>query len=39
MHAPREPHRGLIKRILRFVQGTLSSGLHIGTGSVDKLTA
>jgi hypothetical protein len=39
MHAPREPHRALIKRILRFVQGTLSSGLHIGTGSVDKLTA
>jgi len=39
MHAPREPHRALIKRILRFVQGTLSSGLHIGTGSVDTLTA
>ncbi|WVZ84149.1 LOW QUALITY PROTEIN: hypothetical protein U9M48_031209 [Paspalum notatum var. saurae] len=33
MHAPREPHRALIKRILCFVQGTLSSGLHIGTGS------
>ena len=39
MHAPREPHRALVKRILRFVQGTLSSGLHIGTGSVTKLTA
>jgi hypothetical protein len=39
MHAPREPHCALIKRILRFVQGTLSSGLHIGIGSVDKLTA
>jgi hypothetical protein len=38
MHAPREPHRALVKRILRFVQG-LSSGLHIGTGSVTKLTA
>ncbi|WVZ67849.1 hypothetical protein U9M48_016875 [Paspalum notatum var. saurae] len=35
MHAPREPHRALIKRILRFVRGTLSSGLHIGTGSVN----
>jgi hypothetical protein len=39
MHAPHEPHRALIKRILRFVQGTLSSGLHIGIKSVDKLTA
>jgi transposase InsO family protein len=39
MHAPREPHRALIKRILRFVQGTLSSGLHIGTSSVNTLTA
>jgi hypothetical protein len=39
MHALREPHRALIKRILRFVQGTLSSGLHIGTRSVDTLTA
>jgi hypothetical protein len=38
MHAPREPHCALIKRILRFVQGTLSSGLHIGTGSIDTLT-
>jgi hypothetical protein len=39
MHAPREPHHALVKRILRFVQGTLSSGLHIGTGSVTKLAA
>jgi hypothetical protein len=39
MHAPRAPHRALIKRILRFVQGTLSSGLHIGTGPVDRLSA
>jgi hypothetical protein len=36
---PREPHHALIKRILRFVQGTLSSGIHIGTGSVDTMTA
>jgi len=39
MHAPREPHRALIKRILRYVKGTLSSGLHIGTGSIQTLTA
>ena len=30
MHDPREPHMALIKRILRYVKGTLSSGLHIG---------
>ena len=30
MHDPREPHLALIKRILRYVKGTLSSGLHLG---------
>jgi len=39
MHDPREPHMALIKRILRYVKGTLSSGLRIGTGSVQSLTA
>jgi hypothetical protein len=39
MHDPREPHLALIKRILRYVKGTLSTGLHIGTGPVDKLIA
>jgi hypothetical protein len=39
MHAPREPHLALVKRILRYVKGTLSSGLHIGTGLVQSLTA
>ena len=39
MHDPREPHMALVKRILRYVKGTLSSGLHIGTGPVDSLTA
>jgi len=39
MHDPREPHMALIKRILRYVKGTLSSGLHIGTGSVQSLIA
>ncbi|XP_066351481.1 uncharacterized mitochondrial protein AtMg00810-like [Miscanthus floridulus] len=29
----------LIKRILCYVKGTLSSGLHIGTGFVQSLTA
>jgi hypothetical protein len=39
MHDPREPHLALVKRILRYVKGTLSSGLHVGTGPVDSPTA
>jgi hypothetical protein len=39
MHDPREPHLALIKRILRYVKGTLSTGIHIGNGPVDRLTA
>jgi hypothetical protein len=39
MHVPQEPYLALIKRILRYVKGTLSSGLHIGAGRVDTLTA
>jgi len=35
MHSPREPHLALLKRILRYVKGTLSTGLHLGTGSLD----
>jgi hypothetical protein len=38
MHDP-EPHLAQIKRILRYVKGTLSLGLHIDTGPVDSLTA
>ncbi|WVZ70189.1 hypothetical protein U9M48_018875 [Paspalum notatum var. saurae] len=29
----------MVKRILRYVKGTLSVGLHIGAGSVQSLTA
>jgi hypothetical protein len=39
MHDPREPHLALIKRILRYVKGSLSAGLHLGPGAVDQLTA
>ena len=39
MHDPREPHLALVKRILRYVKGTLPQGLHIGTGPVRSLTA
>lgn len=35
MYNLREPHL----RILRYVKGTLSTGLHIGVGSVTSLTA
>jgi hypothetical protein len=37
MHDPREPHLALLKRIFRYVKGTLGSGLHIGTGSIQSL--
>uniref|UniRef100_A0A0A9B536 Reverse transcriptase Ty1/copia-type domain-containing protein n=1 Tax=Arundo donax TaxID=35708 RepID=A0A0A9B536_ARUDO len=39
MHDPREPHLALLKRILRYLKGTLSSGLHLGVGPVQSLTA
>ncbi|XP_014757876.1 uncharacterized protein LOC106866724 [Brachypodium distachyon] len=29
MHAPREPHLTLVKRILRYVHGTTTLGLHL----------
>jgi len=39
MHDPREPHLAVVKRILRYVKGTVAAGLHLGVGSVDSLTA
>jgi hypothetical protein len=39
MHDPREPHLAMLKCVLRYVKGTLSTGLHIGTGSIGNLTA
>jgi hypothetical protein len=39
MHDPRELHLALIKRILRYVKGTLNTGLHLGIGSVSSITA
>jgi hypothetical protein len=38
MHDPRESHLAFLKCILRYVKGTLSYGLRIGTGPVDSLT-
>jgi hypothetical protein len=39
MHALREPPLALVKHILLYVKGTLSSGLHIGTCPIQSLTA
>jgi hypothetical protein len=38
MHAPREPHLALVKRILLYIKGTLSSSLHINIGLLQSLT-
>ncbi|KAJ0836851.1 putative RNA-directed DNA polymerase [Helianthus annuus] len=39
MHAPRDPHFQLLKRILRYIKGTLSQGLHITPSPSTTLTA
>lgn len=39
MHDPRESHLALVKRILRYIKGSLDAGLHIGTLSPTSLTA
>nr|GEZ07605.1 ribonuclease H-like domain-containing protein [Tanacetum cinerariifolium] len=37
MHDPREPHLASLKRILRYVQGTLNLGLHLYASSTTSL--
>ncbi|GJX26369.1 ribonuclease H-like domain-containing protein [Tanacetum coccineum] len=37
MHDPREPHLASLKRILRYVQGTLDLGLHLYASSTTSL--
>ena len=39
MHDPRLPHYNHIKRVLRYLKGTLDHGLHINTSSPNSLTA
>ncbi|KAJ9549163.1 hypothetical protein OSB04_021706 [Centaurea solstitialis] len=39
MHDPRIPHLNVLKRILRYLKGTLSHGLHIKASAVDRLVA
>ncbi|GKB78509.1 ribonuclease H-like domain-containing protein [Tanacetum coccineum] len=37
LHDPREPHLAALKRILRYVQGTLDFGLHLYASSTTSL--
>ncbi|KAJ0853351.1 putative RNA-directed DNA polymerase [Helianthus annuus] len=39
MHAPREPHFAFLKRILRYLQGTIDLGLHLSASSPITLIA
>jgi histone deacetylase 1/2 len=39
MHDPRLPHYNHVKRILRYLKGTLAHGLHINPSSPTSLTA
>jgi hypothetical protein len=39
MHAPRESYLALVKRILRYIKGTLDFGLHIGVSDPCSITA
>nr|GEX14790.1 ribonuclease H-like domain-containing protein [Tanacetum cinerariifolium] len=39
VHDPREPHFSALKRILRFVQGTLDYGLQLFSSTTDSLIA
>ena len=39
MHAPRAPHLALIKRVLRYLRGTLQHGLHLRASASTTLTA
>jgi hypothetical protein len=39
MHDPREPHLALIKRVLRYIKGTLDYGLKILQSSTSDLVA
>jgi hypothetical protein len=39
MHAPRTTHLNLVKRIIRYVKGTLDLGTHISPSSISSLVA
>jgi len=37
MHAPTNEHMSALKRIIRYLQGTLSHGLHLYKSTIDRL--
>ncbi|CAA7023266.1 unnamed protein product [Microthlaspi erraticum] len=39
MHDPRQPHLQALRRIIRYLKGTLSHGLQLVKGQIDQLTA
>lgn len=39
MHDPRQPHLHALKRIVRYIKGTITHGLQITRGNIDCLTA
>lgn len=39
MHAPRKPHLAALKRIIKYIKGTLHYGLQLVKGSLNSLTA
>lgn len=39
MHDPRDAHMAALKRILRYLQGTLSYGLQLYKSSINKLVS
>jgi hypothetical protein len=39
MHDPREPHLALIKRVLRYIKGTMDYGMHLLRSSSCDLVA
>ncbi|XP_026439320.1 uncharacterized protein LOC113338009 [Papaver somniferum] len=39
MHDPREPHMQAIKRIIRYLQGTIDHGLSLSVSNISALTA
>jgi hypothetical protein len=39
MHAPREPHLNLVKRILRYIKGTLNFSMRLSCSATTSLIA
>ncbi|CAJ2648141.1 unnamed protein product [Trifolium pratense] len=39
MHDPRDEHMNALKRIIRYIQGTISFGLHLFPSSIDDLVS